>query len=42
LPARQAAKHLRRHRLDYLGPCTGRFPPPDHGDNDDDNGDGDD
>lgn len=36
LPAKQAAKHLRRHSLDYAGPCTGRFPPPDHGDSNDD------
>jgi hypothetical protein len=39
LPARPAAKHLRRHRLDYLGPCTGKFPPPDNGNSNDDDGD---
>lgn len=41
LPPRAAAKHLRRHNLDYLGPCTGKFPPPDnaHGNDDADGGD---
>ena len=42
LPPRPAAKHLRRHKFDYLGPCTGRFPPGDHGGDSGDNGDGDD
>ena len=42
LPPRPAAKHLRQHRLDYLGPCTGKFPPPDNAHGNDDNGDGDD
>ncbi len=39
LPARQAATHLRLHPLDYPGPCTGRFPPKDHGNHPKDNGD---
>ncbi len=32
LPARQAETHLRRHRLDYAGPCRGIFGPDDKGD----------
>jgi hypothetical protein len=43
LPARQAEKHLRRHRFDYAGPCTGRFDNGNNnGDNNGDDGDGDD
>lgn len=42
LPPRAAAKHLRRHNLDYLGPCTGKFPPPDNAHGNDDGDDGDD